>query len=147
MSTLFTEIDEELLASINLGQLISHAHHRILDATVTAMHAKGYDYLSGAHLTFMSHLDCGVTHASAVARRMGISRQAVYRTTRELQTLKVLTLKTDPNDKRQKIITMTELGNQIALDARASFAEIEKEMENNVGGTQVKALTEILKNI
>lgn len=52
---------------------------------------------------------------------MGITRQAVYKVTKELQRMDILRLEEDPSDRRQKIICMTPLGETIALDARASL--------------------------
>jgi DNA-binding MarR family transcriptional regulator len=108
------------------------------------MRARGHGDLTGAHLAFFAFLECGLTHASDVARRMGISRQAVYKVTRDLQRLGVLTLEEDPRDRRQKVIRMTARGEQVALDARASLVEIELRLEERLGADALAALREAL---
>ena len=97
------------------------------------MSLRGHESLTSTHLTFISNLDCGKTHAAEVARRMGISRQAVYKITRELQKLGILTLEIDPADKRQKTVNMTSLGEKVVTDARACLGEIELELTSRIG--------------
>ena len=101
---------------------------------------KGHTSLTGKDLVFFSHLDCGITQASAVARRMGVTRQAVYKSTKHLQIIGALELAADPDDQRQKVISMTPMGEKIALDARASLAEIEGYLASTVGGASLKQL-------
>lgn len=144
MSTKFTfdELPDEI--ELPLGQLLISAHQWVTQGLVHLMKKRGHSDLASAHLTFLSNLDCGVTHASAVARRMGISRQGVYKSTRELQRLGVLELKTDPDDKRQKIISMTKLGEKVANDARASLAEVEALLCDRIGESDLAKLSTIL---
>ncbi|MEQ8801686.1 MAG: MarR family winged helix-turn-helix transcriptional regulator [Haliea sp.] len=104
------------------------------------MRARGHKDLTGAHLAFFAFLECGLTHASDVARRMGISRQAVYKVTRDLERIGVLRLEEDPTDRRQKLILMTARGDRVALDARASLAEIEARIEERIGPVRLDQL-------
>lgn len=95
-------------------------------------------------MMFLSNLDCGDTYASEVARRMGVSRQAVYRSTRELQRLKILKLETDAARKTQKIIRMTKHGQQVVLDARCCLDAIEAALGERIGARDFGALASIL---
>ena len=100
---------------------------------LSLMAAKGYTGLTEPHLNLLANLDCGITHASAVAQQMGVSRQAIYRTTNELQHLGILTLEEDPKKRNQKLIIMTELGMRLAVDARNVLADIESKLAERVG--------------
>ena len=108
------------------------------------MAERGHADLTSAHLMFLSNLDCGDTHASEVARRMGVSRQAVYRSTRELQRLKVLRLEIDADRKTQKIIRMTKHGQQVVLDARSCLDTIEVALGQRIGSRDLVKLAAIL---
>ena len=109
------------------------------------MSLRGHESLTSTHLTFISNLDCGKTHAAEVARRMGISRQAVYKITRELQKLGILTLEIDPADKRQKTVNMTSLGEKVVTDARACLGEIELELTSRIGRKHFNQLSTSLR--
>ncbi len=128
------------LAQASLGQALMTADQWLSASLLRLMRARGHTDLTGAHLAFFAFLECGLTHASDVARRMGISRQAVYKVTRDLERIGVLRLEEDPTDRRQKVIHMTPRGNQVALDARASLAEIEARLAERIGRDSVEQL-------
>lgn len=140
MSTKFTNDVSRQDLGTPLVQLFADANQWILANLVQLMADKGHTSLTAKDLVFFSHLDCGVTQASAVARRMGVTRQAVYKSTKHLQTTGVLELIADPDDQRQKIISMTPMGEQIALDARASLKEIEAHLVGKIGGKSLSQL-------
>jgi DNA-binding MarR family transcriptional regulator len=116
-----------------LPVLLETASRWVMQGLLAKLEARGHDRLTEGHLMLIANLDCGTTHASAVAQRMGVSRQAVFRTTRELQALGLLTLEADPARGNQKIVVMTESGSRLALDARAALAEIDAALAARLG--------------
>ena len=130
MSTKFTNSNATLTP---LSLLMQTATRWVNRSVLSLMATKGYSGLTEPHLNLLANLDCGITHASAVAQQMGVSRQAIYRTTSELQQLGILTLEEDPKKRNQKLIVMTELGMRLALDARNVLNEIESELAERVG--------------
>jgi DNA-binding MarR family transcriptional regulator len=116
-----------------LPVLLETASRWVMQGLLAKLRARGHDRLTEGHLMLIVNLDCGTTHASAVAQRMGVSRQAVFRTTRELQALGLLTLEADPARGNQKIVVMTESGSRLALDARAALAEIDAALAARLG--------------
>ncbi len=145
MSTKFTIKEATAALEQPLGQALISANQWMSAGLLHLMKAKGHNDLTGAHLTFFCHLNCGVTHASEVARRMGISRQAVYKVTQELQRMGALELKEDRDDKRQKTICMTERGERVALDARAAMAAAEAHLRSVVGAKRFESMAQILR--
>ncbi len=133
MSTLLTRSGRDAPPDAPLGQALMQAQQWLVVSLLHLMSKKGHKSLSPAHLAFLANLDCGETHASAVARRMGVSRQAVYRSTRELQKLGVLKLIDDPAAGNRKIVQMTARGIKVATDARACLVEVEAELEARIG--------------
>jgi DNA-binding MarR family transcriptional regulator len=127
-----------------LGQLLMHGQQWVTTSLLGLMVERGHDRLTAAHLMFLNNLDCGVTHASEVARRMGVSRQAVYRTTRELQGLGILELEVDPQRRTQKIIRMTPEGQRAVTDARQCLDEIEEVLRRRLGDRDLDRLAAIL---
>jgi DNA-binding MarR family transcriptional regulator len=88
----------------------------------------------------LANLDCGATHASAVAQRMGVTRQAMNRTVREMEALGYLSLQTDQKRLNQKLLVMTEGGMRLALDARAAMVDVEKQLGNRIGASALAAM-------
>jgi len=137
MSTKFTN---ELSDETPFGLSLIEANQWFSQNLLSLMHARGHTQLSSGHLSFFACLDCGITHASAAARRLGISRQAVYKTTKELQALGILELQEAPDDGRQKVIAMKPLGETIALDARSCLKEIEVHLRDKIGSERLEHL-------
>jgi len=90
-----------------------------------ALQSDGFDDMTAARLSFLGALDCGENHASAVARRMQITRQAVHKTVRELEGLGWLTTRPDPERGNQRVIVFTEEGERLIARARAHFAALD----------------------
>jgi len=145
MSTGFTIKEEKQVAELPLGQTLINAHQWFSSSLLQLMHLRGHEDLTDAHLTFFCSLNCGLTHASEVARRMGITRQAVYKTTKELQRVGVLELLDDQADGRQKVISMTPQGERIAIDARECLDLVEAQLIQRIGKQNFDALRQILK--
>lgn len=133
MSTKLTTIPPVGTRPIPLAQLLVRAQQWVNLGVVRLMRERGHVRLSAAQLAFLSNLDCGSTHAAAVARRMGVTRQAIYRQTRELQALGILALEDDPERGNQRMIRITPQGSLAINDARACVAEVEAELARRVG--------------
>lgn len=82
--------------------------------------------------------------AALVSRRLGVTRQAVYRTTRELQDLDVLVLESDPQRRNQKIIRKTPRGLHVVSVARACLDAVEAAIRDRIGQHDFNRLARIL---
>jgi DNA-binding MarR family transcriptional regulator len=112
----------------------------IYQSVLNILHCRGYDALTEPQLSFLASLDCGATQASKVAERLGITRQAVYRTTTDLQKQGFLTLETDHARRNQKQISMTKLGMKLVDDARDALGMAEAEFARRTGLNSVEDL-------
>ena len=75
-----------------------------------------------------------------LATRVGVSRQAVHKTVRELAELGLVTLRADPSNQSAKLVTLTEtsLANiDATIDA---FEDIEDELASRIGESLVDNL-------
>ncbi|RLQ89198.1 MarR family transcriptional regulator [Notoacmeibacter ruber] len=122
-----------------LGLCLMDAQQWIGKYILEWMHRNGHD-LNAADIAFLANLDCGETHASELARRMGITRQAVYRTTKGLSERGLLDLVDDPERRNQKIVAMTDYGLEVVGVARAGLEAAERDLEDRIGNHNVVAL-------
>ncbi len=116
----------------------------IYQSVLNILKRQGYDALTVSHLSFFASLDCGQTQASKVAERLGITRQAVYRTTTDLQDQGFLSLDTNPAKRNQKQISMTTMGMQLVNDARKALEVAETEYVNRTGLSSIEELRRLL---
>lgn len=107
-----------------LTVLLVRAERAVMDHLLASLSAE-FPGVTAAHLAFFGALDCGVTHASAAASRLGISRQAVSRTVRELVDLGLIDPMEATGQGGRSRITMTPKGEALALSGRACLAALE----------------------
>lgn len=111
---------------------------------MTRLQAQGFDEITEPHLTLLGHLECGTSYAAAVAERMGVSRQAIARTLRDMEMLGYLRLERDPVRQNQKVIVMTDKGGALALAARAALAEVETLLAERIGPARLAHIRDAL---
>lgn len=109
-------------------------------------YAKSYGYedndilSSSAILTYVDH---GVVTISAIAKKLGVSRQAVHKSVQTLAKKGYLTLK-EGEDKREKMIEMTMEGEGLLQCRQEVMAKVEKAIEQTIGEGELKELKSIL---
>jgi DNA-binding MarR family transcriptional regulator len=82
-----------------------------------------------------------------LADRSGLTKQAVGEAVAELERLGYLTREPDPEDRRAKIIKLTERGLDVCLKGRRLFAEIEAEWADQIGPELVASMREAATRI
>lgn len=87
----------------------------------------------------------GIQRPSAIAERIGVSRQAVHISLNSLVKLGVVDLIPDPDDQRAKIAVLSEKGEPIRKKVFELFAEVEEELGRRIGKTNVANLRKALE--
>lgn len=133
MSTRLTDrgIPMQDSRSLQLVFTASQLDSSISSYVTNALHQKGYAAITPALLSFISALDCGINYGSEIARSMGVSRQFVARTVKELSEQGYLE-QVDGVGK-QKQILFTEKGEHLISDARRILAELDERFAKELG--------------
>lgn len=145
MSTKFTTLESAEELAEPLTVLLEAASKSVLRSLLERLRTRGYRDVTEPHLILFGNLDCGATHAAQIAQRMQVSRQAISKTLRELQSLELLRLEDDSQRRNQKIVVMTDLGMQFATDARGALDEVERALAERMGQGTVEKLREALE--
>lgn len=105
-----------------------------LDNSLQArLHDHGWPDVSRAQSMVMLNIAGGVTRPSDIARRLGVSRQAIHTTIGQMVDLGMVRLEADPVDGRHKRLHLTEFGERMRADAQASMNEIMGALEARLG--------------
>lgn len=86
-----------------------------------------------AHLALFPHIDLEGTRQSALAERVGITKQAVGQLVDDLQAGGVLARVPDPDDRRAKRVVFTDQGRQGMLAGIEHLRSVEKKLAQAVG--------------
>jgi DNA-binding MarR family transcriptional regulator len=129
----------------NLGQLLLRAFRWFDESLLSALHAAGWPELTRAHSLVFAHLDTKGTRTAEIARRAGVSRQAVHQTVQELQQLGLVRLVPDPTNRSAKLVVPTDRGRDSIRVAKTTLAKLEGELALRLGRDQVQALRQALE--
>lgn len=86
-----------------------------------------------AHTSLFPHIDLDGTRLTELARRVGISKQAVGQLVDELQAMGALERVPDPSDGRAKLIRFSAQGQQGLMAGLAVLGQIEGELADALG--------------
>lgn len=108
--------------------------------------AKSYGYEDSDILSssgILTFVDNGVMTISSIAKKLGISRQAVHKSVKALSEKGFLTLE-EGEDKRERIICMTTQGEGLLHCRKEVMAKVESEIVNQIGEEDFKKLKQLL---
>jgi len=135
------EADAPLLRLIGLSmrQLSNDLTDKLISAGFT-------DHRDSFH-NVMPHIPSDGIRLTELARRAGISKQAMAELVGEAERLDYLQRSADPSDARAKLITFTDKGMAAVRTAIASLNEIERELIDRLGEPSVRRLRKLLLEV
>lgn len=97
------------------------------------LRACGWPEVTRPQSMVMANIMMGVTRPSDIARRLGVSRQAVHVTLKSMIDLDMVDLVDDPKSRRIKMVTLTRVGEAMRLDARTAMGMMVTELVGRLG--------------
>lgn len=102
--------------------------------------------ISHSEWSIISQISEQTMFISEVSKNMAISRQATHKLIKQLEEKGIVEIFQNENNKRDKCISLTPLGEQ----CYKKYMELKKELENNIkekiGEQNIKSLKTILKS-
>lgn len=147
MSTKLTQEGSVLVDSNALKLVLETA--KINDLTTAylsnSLKNRGYEGATAAALVFLSALECGVNYGAEIARNLGVSRQMVAKTVKQLCHVGYLA-QIDGVGK-QKEILFTNIGELLMADARHLLAALDQTLSEQLAEGEVEATMTSLAKI
>lgn len=100
-------------------------YRRFQDAANEAYETRGWKNLTLSHVQFLTETEETGTRLSDVAAALHITKQYAGRLAKEMASKRLLTLVTDPQDRRAVLARPTERGRAFMQDACEVRAELE----------------------
>ena len=132
--------------TLALAQTLSGFQTKLVEWLVKELREAGFEEISGSTLIFLGSLDCGENYASAVARNLQISRQAVHKQVRDAEKLGWLQTTSDLVKRNQKTILFTGEGERLMSAARDLFLRLDDKLADDLP-TRPGDLAKALKNL
>lgn len=105
---------------------------------------RGWPTLSRAQSLIMVHVCQGVTRPSEIARKLGLTRQAVHATIGQIIEIGMFALTDDPSDRRTKVVVLTKMGAAMRRDARRAMKILTDRLSERISKPHVEALLQAL---
>ncbi len=108
------------------------------------LRSRGWPEVTRPQSMVMTNVVIGVRRPSDIARNLGVSRQAIHTTIRQMIELQMLELVDDPEDGRSKIVEIAGAGARMREHAKEAMLLMTRELETRIGRSKVRALMEAL---
>ena len=100
--------------------------------------------LRPAHTSLLPHIDSQGTRLTELARRLGVTKQAVGQLVGDLEQLGVIERADDPADGRAKLVRFTDKGWRAMEHGLSVLRGLEAEIEQRLGRRRMRELNEML---
>ncbi len=105
---------------------------------------KGYEGLSLALIVIFPYIESDKNISiSALSKKLGYTRQAMHKNIKKLEEAGYITLASEQNNQKEKIIRFTELGKTLMDDSEKIIRRIEDEMVGIIGKEDAFALYQL----
>lgn len=127
-----------------IGALLRVCWQAVRDRIRRDLIARGFDDIGAAHLAVFQYPSPRGVRVTALADRVGMSRQAITYLVRELEGNGYLELGPDPSDGRASLVHLTSRGEAAVRAIRASVRRLEREWERELGSSRFGQFRETL---
>lgn len=109
------------------------------------LHDRGWPDVNRSQSMVMTNIVSGVVRPSDIARSLGVSRQAIHSTINQMVKLGMVKLDADPKDRRNMIVSLTDVGARMRKDAQRAVDALTAQIAEAIGHEQFDALLAALE--
>jgi DNA-binding MarR family transcriptional regulator len=131
---------------LQLISLLMKRMYWLHDGLQAALEPNGVAPLTRAQVFVIANISAGETKASAIARNLGVSRQAISQIIAELSESGILVVTEDPDDRRSRIAQLAPEFDDEGEVCNRIFRMLEEELGRRIGQRHVKNLHDALES-
>lgn len=141
--------DVERAKQASAGQLLFKCARLLNEEAIARVKAQGGPgiVLREAHTRLLPHVAKEGTRLTELARKLGVSKQAVGQLVAELVENGVLAVEPDPQDGRARLVRFTPRGREAIVHGLGVLAAIERELAASVGKARLRELGDTLARL
>ena len=131
----------------HIGHLLQRPARYFEVMLIDRLHASGLADLTVAHTSLFSVIDLEGTPIGVLARRSGVTKQAMSQLVDDLVSKGYVERREDPHDRRSRLVVLTDKSLQMSPLSSRYIAEIEDEYRAALGPEGFDTLCELLEKI
>jgi DNA-binding MarR family transcriptional regulator len=133
------------VAEPQLARLLLAAHRTLSADLADELDERGWPDIRASQAALVLNVDRrSGTRLTELARRAGVTKQAMMIVVDELEVRGLVRRTPDPDDGRAKVVRLTARGRTFAAECRRAVAAVEARAKRNLGGRRYDGLRETL---
>lgn len=132
---------------VDLATRVRDAYQAYVVHLHAALDAAGYGDVRPSHASVFQYLEPDGSSLTDLARRAGLTRQAIWYLVNELERAGYVTRVGDPADRRRKLVTLTARGVAMSAVAREAVRQVEEQAIQRLGDTRAGDLRQLLDTL
>ena len=134
------------MADPQLARLLLAGHRALAADLVVELEERGWPGLRASQAALVLNVDRrSGTRLTELARRAGVTKQAMMVIVDELEIRGLVRRTPDPDDGRAKVVRLTARGRTFAAECRRAVAAVDARAKRALGGRRFDALREALE--
>ncbi|WP_338448148.1 MarR family winged helix-turn-helix transcriptional regulator [Niallia oryzisoli] len=130
---------------LDLFDILSERHYLLRSITEKLWNDSSEIYISNSEWFIMARIYKKQPTIAYVSKHVDISRQATHKFIKSLESKGLVEIQNVENNKKEKCLRLTPLGEECYEKNKALKATLEKKIEEKIGKEKLFLLTEILK--
>ncbi len=127
-----------------LGRLLSKSYRYLSDIASEYVQSRGYTNFRIGHIIALVHIDLEGTNINNLSQRACVTKQAMSKLIKELQTEGYVNVEKDQTDARALIVRHSEKGLQALLDWKKCMEHVNHKFTEIIGDEKLIQLKDIL---
>lgn len=137
-------LDYLAMSEVPLGQLLLRRFRWFDESLRSTLLERGWPHVTPAQSMVFAVIDEAGTSTADLARRIGVTRQAVHQTVKDLEALGLVEQISNPSDGRVRLVRLSEAGAANVQAAFLAFVDIERQLGERIGSQRVSQLRSAL---
>ena len=130
-----------------LALLLLDSYEGMVAAVVEELARRGHPGVTATHEFALQAIDQGAGDAAALARQLGVSRQAAAKTIAALEHLGYVKRLVDGTDARRKPLKVTDRGYDMAAIGGIAFNKLRNRLKRDIGLERLESLEGALEKL
>jgi DNA-binding MarR family transcriptional regulator len=124
----------------SVAQLLFKCARLLNDAAIARVNREGGPVLRASHTSLLPHISSEGARGADIAKKLGVSKQAVSQLITELEEWGMVEQVADPADGRAKLVRFTGEGEKSLVRGLAVLRELETELSDKIGKRRMQEL-------
>ena len=131
----------------DLALLLLGGFRTLADRATAQLADRGYGEVRPAHEFALQAIAAGADNASALGRRLAVTKQAAAKTIALLEERGFVTRESDETDARRTRVRVTDRGHAMMRDGAEIFESLRADWERKVGTNRIVELESVLREL